>query len=310
MTKTDILRPDSISVIIAHLNQPEYLHACLSSLQQQTFDMTQVEIIVVDNGSRSLPIDVTSQFQGVRLECEEQAGPGPARNKGVAVSNGSILAFIDSDCVAAPTWVRTISKLMHNDSGIAIAGGKVMIATSIAGRPTMVEAYEQVFSFRQQDYIERQGFSGTGNLTTRRNTFERVGPFGSIDIAEDRDWGRRAAKLGIKTHYAPEMVVAHPARQNMAEICAKFDRVLSHDHAAKIPGFMGNLKWLAKAFAVAGSPLFSCTNILKSQEVRSWRDRWLAGCGLVLVRLYRARKMLSLQFGKHKGRDGHSWNRG
>jgi GT2 family glycosyltransferase len=298
-----------ISVIIAHLNQPDYLRICLSSLEQQTFDMRKVEIIVVDNGSHHLPLQVTSQFVGVLLDTELQPGPGPARNKGVSISKAPILAFIDADCIAAPNWLQTIFGIMQPESGIAIAGGKVMIGLSVPDQPSMVEAYEQVFSFRQKDYIERQGFSGTGNLTMRREIFERVGPFGGIDIAEDRDWGKRALQLGIKTQYVPDMLVTHPARKDMGEIFTKMDRVLSHDYAGKASGLAGNLKWLLKAIAVAVSPALSFVHILRSKDLTSWRQRILAGRGLVVVRLYRALKMLKLLFGKDHGSESRSWNR-
>jgi glycosyltransferase involved in cell wall biosynthesis len=299
-----------ISVIIAHLNQPEYLQICLTSLQKQSFDMARVEVIVVDNGSRDLPAQIISQFAGVRLETEQQAGPGPARNRGVALSTAPILAFIDADCIAAPDWLSTISRTMKPDSGVDIAGGKVMIGVATADHPTLVEAYEQVFSFRQKDYIERQGFSGSGNLTTRREIFERVGPFGGIAIAEDRDWGQRARQMGIKTHYVADMLVTHPARNSMAEILKKMDRVMGHDYAGKEPGLAGNARWVLKAVAVAGSPALSAVHILRSKDLTTWRQRILAGRGLLQVRLYRARKMLSLMFAKNQSRDGPSWNRG
>ena len=44
-----------ISVVIPHLNQPEALEACLSSLDTQSLDRNFFEIIVVDNGSVSIP---------------------------------------------------------------------------------------------------------------------------------------------------------------------------------------------------------------------------------------------------------------
>lgn len=309
MTTSSFRGANSISVIIAHLNQPDFLRACLSALKLQTHDKSNVEIIVVDNGSRMLPTDITSAFAGVKLETEAVPGPGPARNKGVAVASGNILAFIDADCIADPHWLASIWQALRPETGMRIIGGKVRVGTAVAGHPNMVEAYEQVFSFRQQYYIENVGFSGTGNLATRRDVFDRVGPFAGIQIAEDKDWGQRAAKLGFKTHYVPAMCVTHPARRNMREICTKWDRVLSHDHASEAHGITGQFKWFAKALAIAVSPLMSFTLILRSPEADMWRSRCLAFCGLVFVRFYRARKMLALQFGFGSGRGSASWNR-
>lgn len=301
---------EKMTVVIPHLNQPDYLRKCLESLALQTVDKSNFEIIVVDNGSHELPLDVVSSFQNVTLTTEARPGPGPARNKAVSISTGTILAFIDADCIADADWLRQVSQALGGSKEKSIVGGAVRIATSVPGKPNMVEAYERVFSFRQKFYIEVQNYSATLNMATRREVFERVGPFGGIEIAEDRDWGQRAWKMGLKTHFLPEMLVTHPARANIRDICGKWDRLLSHDYEEYRSSISGRLKWLLKALAVAVSPLVSVINILKSVDLRSWRDRGLAFCGLVFVRLYRTRKMLALLFGRRKGAEGHSWNRG
>ena len=302
--------PEKISVIIPHLNQPDYLRKCLASLATQTVGMGNVEIIVVDNGSRELPTEVIACFQNVTLTTEAQPGPGPARNKAVLLSSGTILAFIDADCVADANWLAEVSEALRSTENRKIVGGAVRIATMVPGKPNMVEAYEQVFSFRQKFYIEAQNYSATLNMATRRDVFERVGRFGGIEIAEDRDWGQRAAKMGLRTHFIPSMLVTHPARANIREICAKWDRLLSHDYEEYRSTLVGQLKWFLKSMALAVSPVASSINILKSKELRSIRGWCLAAAGLTFVRLYRTRKMLSLQFGSRKGADGHSWNRG
>ena len=63
--------------MIPHLNQPDLLGSCLEALQRQDFDMSRVEIIVVDNGSRCLPDGVTKRFANVTLI--EEAVPDPDR---------------------------------------------------------------------------------------------------------------------------------------------------------------------------------------------------------------------------------------
>ncbi len=65
-------------------------------------------------------------------------------------------------------------------------------------RPTALEAYECVHAYRMKEYIEKQGFTGTGNLALRRDVFEVVGPFGGLHIAEDLDWGQRSGRMGYR----------------------------------------------------------------------------------------------------------------
>ena len=205
-----------ISVIVPHLEQEEALRRCLASLAAQEGVARPVEIIVVDNGSRSVPTAVCSEFENVRLLRQLVPGPGPARNLGVENAQGEILAFIDADCLADPRWLSTIERRFAQDRSLEILGGDVRIAMDDPERPTLLEAYESVFAYRMKEYIAKQGFTGTGNLAVRAATFASVGPFGGINIAEDRDWGQRALSMGYRTQYCPGMIVFHPARKTMA----------------------------------------------------------------------------------------------
>ena len=154
-----------------------------------------------------------------------------------------------------------------------------------------------------------QGFSVSANLATRRSVFEAVGPFAGIEIAEDTDWGQRAARLGHVTVYAPEVVVYHPARRTMAELYAKWDRNVSHHYQAFARGLPGKAKWLAKAGALAVSPLLNIPRIATSDRLTGARSRWRAFRGLASLRLYRARKMLSVMLHPGTRTASTQWNR-
>src|SRR5712672_254445 len=94
-----------ISVIIPHLNQPDGLEACLGSLYSQTLERSAFEVIVVDNGSTSLPRGVIERYPETLLLQELKPGPGPARNRGTEAASADIFAFTDSDCRAHPDWL-------------------------------------------------------------------------------------------------------------------------------------------------------------------------------------------------------------
>jgi cellulose synthase/poly-beta-1,6-N-acetylglucosamine synthase-like glycosyltransferase len=305
MTEAPGTGPD-ISVVIPHLSQPEHLRRCLASLRDQR-DAPPHEIIVVDNGSPAPPEALCAEF-GARLLHQPAPGPGLARNAGVAASRAPILAFIDADCRADPGWLAAIAARFA-DSGIGILGGDVRIARADPARPTLLEAYESVYAYRMEEYIRRQGFTGTGNLAIRREVFDAVGPFGGIGIAEDRDWGQRARTLGHITRYAPEMRVHHPARPTFADLALKWDRQTAHDFARVPAGAGARLKWLARAAIVAGSPAPEIVRILRSDRVEGPRARGLAFAGLLRIRLHRARRMLMLGLGADPASLSGSWNR-
>src|SRR5262245_7741490 len=97
-----------ISVIIPHLNQEDLLRVGLEALHAQLGGMSNMEIIVVDNGSARLPEMICSAWPDVRLVSEPTPGPGPARNRGIREARGEILAFIDADCRADHGWLAAI----------------------------------------------------------------------------------------------------------------------------------------------------------------------------------------------------------
>jgi glycosyltransferase involved in cell wall biosynthesis len=276
-----------ISVIVPHLNQPLSLAKALRSLLDQDFDMGRIEVVVVDNGSAELPEAVVAGFPGVRLVTERTPGPGPARNLGVSLTSAPILAFTDADCVVAPDWAAVIAARFAADPALEIIGGDVRVTAATPGQPTPAEAYDLLFAFPQRRYIKHKRFSGAGNMAVRRAVFEAVGPFAGIEVAEDTDWGQRAAAAGHRTVYAPEMVVYHPARQHMAELYRKWDRNVSHHYAAFAGGPAGKVRWVAKMAALAVWPVVEIPRIVTSRRIAGRRARWLAFRSLVSLHAYR-----------------------
>lgn len=309
MTDSQASLTPAISVIIPHLNQPEHLSRCLTSLKNQTEIDCPVEIIVVDNGSKVMPTDLCNHFANVRLDQASEPGPGPARNRGIEISSGDILAFIDADCLADPNWLKAIHATFENDQTIQVVGGDVRIAYKNADRLTMLEAYESIYAYRQKMYIEQKNFSGTGNLAMRRPVHQDVGKFAGIAIAEDRDWGQRATRKGYKIRYLAEMIVFHPARTSLADLYKKWDRHISHDFEEQAQGVSGRIRWLALTLAMGLSPGAEIFRIARSPRVRHLRDRVLAAVCLIRIRLYRAAKMSGFLFIGQSSQGSAAWNR-
>lgn len=300
--------PPEISIIAPHLNQPAYLAAFLEALHAQDFDMGRAEVIVVDNGSDVLPREVVAPYPGVVLASEAVPGPGPARNRGVALSRAPILAFADADCLVARDWAAAILA-RFKDPDLAAIGGDIRVFARDWRDPTPAEAYDCVYAFPQAAYIARQNFAVTANLAVRRSVFEAVGPFAGIEVAEDTDWGQRAAAMGYRTIWAPEVVVRHPARQTMDELYAKWDRNVSHHFEAFAQDVMGRAKWAVKAAAMGISPLAEIPRLATTDRLTGLRARRRAFGALARVRLYRAKLMVSALAGGAARQGNRSWNR-
>ncbi len=301
------MKPD-ISVVIPHLNQPVALARLLQSLDAQDAGNVRFEIIVSDNGSRApLPAEITAR-PGLRTVSTQTPGPGPARNEGVAVARGAILAFTDCDCIADPGWVAAIARHFAKPAAAPVIGGEIFIARR-GLRWDALEAYESIFGYRQHLYIKRDHFAATCNLAMRRATFESVGGFGGLELAEDRDWGQRAHALGMAHQFVPEMRIATPARRSFAELGRKWDRQVAHEYEfVRSPA--GHLRWILRALAIAASPMMDIPLIVRSSRVEGLRARLLAFGTLVRIRLHRTRRMLYIAFGGDRRALAESWRSG
>ena len=298
--------PVGVTVIVPHLNQPDYLRRCLDSLHAQRDVAVTFEIIVVDNGSKALPKDICGMWPNVRLLQEKTPGPGPARNLGIKAAKGALIACIDADCRAEPYWLAHILTAFE-DPAVTIIGGDVQVPYEDPNNPTPLEAYERIYAYRNRQYVA-SGYSGTGNLAMRKATFEKVGDFGGIELAEDRDWGLRAKTLGEVTRYVPQMIVYHPARKELVQMQAKWDRHIAHDFS-KVKSAKDKVRWLARATAIGISPVPEIARILRSDRLGDPKERVLAFRCLSRVRLYRFWRMVSVLLrGNGRALSG-AWNR-
>ncbi len=116
------------SVIIPVLNDVDRLRLCLAALDSQTYPKERFEVIVVDNGSAVDPRDalpVNAPPTQVFVLREEQPGSYAARNRGIAMAHGEVLAFTDADCVPRPDWIEHGIATLQRLSAAAIVAGHI-----------------------------------------------------------------------------------------------------------------------------------------------------------------------------------------
>ncbi|MEM9781107.1 MAG: glycosyltransferase [Pseudomonadota bacterium] len=297
--------------MIPHLNQPDLLELCLRGVTavRSGEGWALEEVLVCDNGSASAqgPDAVCARFEGVRvIDAADKQGPGPARNAGAAAASGDIIAFTDSDTQPTAAWLPAIAAAFSADPTRQVIGGDIRICAANPGALTPIEAYESVYSFRARDYVERDNYAATANMAVRRSVFDRVGPFGGIEIAEDSDWGRRAVASGVALHFVPEALVFHPARADFPALVRKWDRLTSHAWS-RVDGAAGLAVWIAKAIALALSGPIEVVKIARSDRVSGISARRDAFLVLWRVRLYRAQLMLRLAFGASTRAASAAW---
>jgi glycosyltransferase involved in cell wall biosynthesis len=298
----DEVRP-FVSVVIPHYNDLIGLRICYARLLSQTWPRDDFEIVVADNNSACGIQAVRDAVPSALVVPAPIQGAGPARNAGVAASQGTVIAFIDSDCVPEPGWISEgIAALAQFD----FVGGCVLTLAQNPERPAPVEAYEMVFNFNFRRYIEKVGFTGTGNMFVTRKVFDYVGGFRPT-VAEDMEWSFRARGLGYRLGYAERAVVGHPARRNWPELERRWSRMLLEDYALIQEQKFGRLRFVLKALAMPPSIAPHAMTVVSSTRLPSLQSKVGAIAVLIRLRLWRAGRMMSLAtglasaFGEHTG---------
>ena len=212
--------PD-IAVVVPHYNDPARLAKCLAALEEEGF--AGAEVVVVDNGSDRAPPppELVAAHPAIRFLVEPAPGAAMARNAGVAATTAPNLLFVDADCVPCPGWLAAARAAV---GAAELVGGHVGVFDETPPPRSGAEAFEAVFAFDFRTYIERQGFSGAGNLLTTRAVFEDVGGF-RAGVSEDKDWTQRAVARGHRLVYRAEMAVLHPSRPDWPALERKWRRL-------------------------------------------------------------------------------------
>lgn len=207
-----------LSVIVCTRDRADRLEHCLASFEAADAPPGRWQLLVVDNDSG----DHTSQVvedaarRGklpLQYAIERARGLSFARNHGLALTTGSIIAFTDDDCLVTKTWLTAILHEFDSDGALQVLGGRVEPATAEdAGTGARLFADRLTISSFDQIMERLIGC----NMILRRSVFDSVGLFDTrlgagtcAGSAEDLDMFYRALHAGVKMCFSPEVVIRH-----------------------------------------------------------------------------------------------------
>jgi mycofactocin system glycosyltransferase len=201
-----------ISVVVPVRNRPEQIGECLRSLLSLDYPTERREIIVVDDASTDSTPEKIACFPVRRIFMPQPGGPAACRNRGAREASGELIAFIDSDCVADPNWLRELVSCF-NDPRVGAAGGIV----EPLSRDSLLQKYEAVKSPLYQGAKPRKvqpsspvSYLAGCNLLVRKEIFEKLGGFDEkLRFGEDVDFIWRLSDQGYKVLYLIKGRVRH-----------------------------------------------------------------------------------------------------
>jgi glucosyl-dolichyl phosphate glucuronosyltransferase len=115
-----------ISVIIPTRNRANLLASTLQSLTQQTLNIDQFEILIIDNGSTDNTYIISQEYSkklvNIRYIYESEPGLHAGRHRGIREAVSDKLTFIDDDIEASPKWLESIV-IAFQDPDVGMVGG-------------------------------------------------------------------------------------------------------------------------------------------------------------------------------------------
>lgn len=218
-----------ISVIIPTYNRCKILEICLKALFKQDLPANNIEIIIVDDGSRDDTKQVVKRFQEAHENLyylhQENQGQSIARNMGLKKAKGDVVLFIGDDIIVKPDFLSQHMRyhLRYPDENQAVLGFTtwhpditmtpfmqwLTNGSNILGRFGGHQfAYEKLKDKEEADY----NFFYTSNISIKLSLLDKYpfDPSFSRYGWEDIELGYRLHKrVGLKLYYNPEAIGYH-----------------------------------------------------------------------------------------------------
>jgi mycofactocin glycosyltransferase len=253
-------RPAEVTVVIPVRDRAAGLDRCLCALD------TCYPAIVVDDGSADPAAVVrVTQRHGARLVRRPvSGGPGPARNDGLTLVATPLVAFIDSDCAAAPGWIAQLAAHFADPMvGAVAARVRAVTGSSAAGRYLAARAPLDLGPAEARVVpLTRLSYVPTAALLVRTDAIPDGGFDPGLRYGEDVDLIWRMIAAGWRVRYDPSAEVFHTEPGRWSAVLARRFRYgnsaapLARRHPGQVPPLILQA-WPAAAVAalLAGRPV-------------------------------------------------------
>ncbi len=214
--------PGRISVVIPARDEAARLPRTLEAVRAAAPAGLELEILVVDDGSRD-DTTAVAERAGARVIPGAAPGtpgnPGASRNRGAEAAGGDPIVFLDADCVPEPRWLDHL--LAAHARGYEAVGG----STSMPGGLPLTARSDFFASAYHMHPRRAAGFVGNHppcNLSVRRDAFRRCGGFEDrhpvADGHEELRWQAKLRRDGGRLYFEPSARVAHHNRPGLGNL--------------------------------------------------------------------------------------------
>ncbi len=188
-----------VSVIMPVYNGEKFLAEAIESVLNQTY--SDLELIVVNDGSTDRSQEIIDSFSDPRLRKIRQANQGQAsaRNRGLKVSKGKFIAFLDQDdlfllhCISERLkfFQNSTFDFVYNDFVVIDDKGDIISQSGLQWRntsPLQSKCFKELFL--------KGTFIVPSSVMLRRDLFNKIGFF------DEKLWGTDDYDLWLRVSYS------------------------------------------------------------------------------------------------------------
>jgi cellulose synthase/poly-beta-1,6-N-acetylglucosamine synthase-like glycosyltransferase len=301
----------AVTVVVPVRNGEETIESLLDSLNNLNYESDKVEFIVVDGNSTDKTREIVKKYP-VKLFIENKKGLNVARNIGIKMSKGEIVAFTDSDCIVPSNWITKIVENFKDPQVSCVGGSAKALNSDFVSQYADNSIVRLMPFFRKREELDkvRPFFRHPAgcNMAYRRKVAEEIGYFDEkIQYGFDEvEFADRVCKAGYKMVLDPKVMVWHKHRSTLGEFLKQnfqYGRgsglVLKRNRlkdAVSKWAFLGLIGFISWFFLVSSLLLL---NIISSSSIYFWLLFGFTVLPLLIVAsVYAYRSIKNKKFGR------------
>jgi GT2 family glycosyltransferase len=214
-----------VSIITVNFNQTVVTEELLSSIELYN-DYPNVEIIVVDNGSREdVSIKLSSKFPMVKwIHSEVNLGFAGGNNLGIKQAKGEYLFLVNNDTEFTKGLLQTLTKTLDTHPEVGVVSPKILYASDRTllqyvgftpmnyktGRNNCI-GYQETDNGQYDNIVGETGYAHGAAMLVRRTAMEKAGLMAENFFLyyEELDWFERIRKVGYKIWVNTNATIYH-----------------------------------------------------------------------------------------------------
>ncbi len=215
-----------ISVIIATRNSERFIGECIESIMNQ--DYRNFELIVVDDfsvDSTKKKIKLMQKNYPVKLiELKQHSGISKARNNGIKIAQGELIAFTDDDIIATKSWLTELIKGFTDNKTVSV-GGPNLVPKNASEKEKTVDEILGFISGIGSSYIKKSDkiievkHNPSCNSIYTKEILEKINGFNeNLSSNEDAELDYKIRKAGFKIKFNPKAIVFHHRKDSAKKL--------------------------------------------------------------------------------------------